>query len=200
VGIAGFQGDLEEHIGAMERTFQHSSIKGRVTLVMKSDDLDNIDGLLIPGGESTVIGGLSSMNGTFQRMKARISEGMPVMGTCAGLIMLSKRTYDKVVGESKQSLLGSLDVLVERNSYGRQGNSFETDLSIPTLGKEPFRGVFIRAPSVKEIGPKVQVLAKLGESIVCVKQDKIIGTSFHPELTNDIRLHEFFLKSITEQN
>lgn len=200
MGIAGFQGDLEEHVGAMERTFQHSSIKGKVVIVMKADDLENIDGLLIPGGESTVIGGLSSLNGTFQRMKVKINEGMPVMGTCAGLIMLSKRTYDKVVGESKQSLLGTLDVLVERNSYGRQGNSFETDLSIPALGKEPFRGVFIRAPSVKEIGPKVEVLAKLADSIVCVKQGKIIGTSFHPELTNDIRLHEFFLKSITEHN
>ncbi len=156
MGIAGFQGDLEEHIGAMERTFQ--------------------------------------------RMKAKINEGMPVLGTCAGLIMLSKRTYDKVVGESKQSLLGTLDVLVERNSYGRQGNSFETDLSIPVLGKEPFRGVFIRAPAVKEIGPKVEVLAKLAGSIVCVKQGRMIGTSFHPELTNDIRMHELFLKSITEHN
>jgi len=182
----------------MERTFQHSSIKGKVTIVMKTTDLENIDGLLIPGGESTVIGGLSSMNGTFQRMKAKINEGMPVLGTCAGLIMLSKRTYDKVVGESKQSLLGTLDVLVERNSYGRQGNSFETDLSIPILGKEPFRGVFIRSPSVKEVGPKVEVLAKLAGSIVCVKQGRMIGTSFHPELTNDIRMHELFLKSITE--
>lgn len=200
MGISGFQGDLEEHIGAMERTFQQSSINGKVDIVMKAADLDNIDGLLIPGGESTVISGLSSTNGTFQRMKAKINEGLPVMGTCAGLIMLSRRAYDKVVGESKQSLLGTLDVVVERNSYGRQNNSFETNLSIPTLGEEPFRGVFIRAPSVKEVGPKVEVLAKLGESIVCVKQGKIIGTSFHPELTNDIRLHEFFLKSITEQN
>lgn len=200
MGIAGFQGDLEEHIGAMKRAFQRRSVDGQVTIVMKKDDLENIDGLLLPGGESTVIGGLSSMNGTFQSMKAKINDGMPVLGTCAGLIMLSKRTYDKVVGESKQSLLGTLDVLVERNSYGRQGNSFETDLSIPAIGKEPFRGVFIRAPSVKEIGPKVEVLAKLHDSIVCVKQGTIIGTSFHPELTNDIRIHEFFLKSITDQN
>jgi len=200
VGISGFQGDLEEHIGAMERAFQQGSINGKVRIVMKAADLDNIDGLLIPGGESTVIGGLSSTNGTFQRMKAKINEGMPVMGTCAGLIMLSKRTYDKVVGDSKQSLLGNLDVLVERNTYGRQSNSFETDLSIPALGNEPFRGVFIRAPSVKEIGPKVEVMATLGESIVCVRQGKIIGTSFHPELTNDTRMHELFLKSITEQN
>ena len=200
MGIAGFQGDLEEHIGAMKRTFQRRSVNGQVTIVMKKDDLENIDGLLLPGGESTVIGGLSSMNGTFQSMKAKINDGMPVLGTCAGLIMLSKRTYDKVVGESKQSLLGALDVLVERNSYGRQGNSFETDLSIPAIGKDPFRGVFIRAPSVKEIGPKVEVLAKLHDSIVCVKQGTIIGTSFHPELTNDIRIHEFFLKSITDQN
>ena len=200
MGIAGFQGDLEEHIGAMKRAFQRRSVNGQVTIVMKKDDLENIDGLLLPGGESTVIGGLSSMNGTFQSMKAKINDGMPVLGTCAGLIMLSKRTYDKVVGESKQSLLGALDVLVERNSYGRQGNSFETDLSIPAIGKDPFRGVFIRAPSVKEIGPKVEVLAKLHDSIVCVKQGTIIGTSFHPELTNDIRIHEFFLKSITDQN
>jgi len=155
---------------------------------------------LLPGGESTVIGGLSSMNGTFQSMKAKINDGMPVLGTCAGLIMLSRQTYDKVVGESKQSLLGALDVVVERNFYGRQGNSFETDLSIPAIGNDPFRGVFIRAPSVKEIGPKVEVLAKLHDSIVCVKQGAIIGTSFHPELTNDIRIHEFFLKSITDQN
>ncbi|MFQ6011008.1 MAG: pyridoxal 5'-phosphate synthase glutaminase subunit PdxT [Nitrososphaerales archaeon] len=159
--------------------------------------MEKIYGLLLPGGESTVIGGLSSMNGTLQSMRTMIKDGLPVMGTCAGLILLAKRTYDKVVGESKQSLLGTLDVLVERNSYGRQGNSFEADLSIPDLGKKPFRGVFIRAPSVKEIGPKVEVLAKHAGSIVCVKQGKIIGTAFHPELANDLRMHDYFLDSIT---
>jgi 5'-phosphate synthase pdxT subunit len=112
--------------------------------------------------------------------------------------MLSKRTYDKVVGETKQKLFGILDVVIERNAFGRQHESFEVDLEIPVLGKEPFRGIFIRSPVVNNIGESVTILTKLNDKIVAVKQNNIIGTSFHPELSADRRLHELFIKDILE--
>jgi 5'-phosphate synthase pdxT subunit len=123
---------------------------------------------------------------------------MPVLGTCAGLIMLSKRAYDKVVGETKQKLFGMLDVVIERNAFGRQHESFEVDLEIPILGRDLFRGIFIRAPIINNVGENVTILTKLNDKIVAVKQNNIIGTSFHPELSADRRLHELFIKNILE--
>jgi len=199
IGVLGIQGDIEENLLSTAEALKNLSLQGTVESVRYSESIAELDGLILPGGESTVIGNLLSIQGNiFQTIKKKITEGMPVLGTCAGLIMLSKRTYDKVVGETKQKLFGMLDVVIERNAFGRQHESFEVDLEIPILGKEPFRGVFIRSPIVNNVGDSVTILTKLSDKIVAVKQNNIIGTSFHPELSADRRLHELFIKDILE--
>lgn len=197
VGVLGIQGDIEENILATAEALKKLNLRGTVESVRYSESIAELDGLILPGGESTVIGSLLSIQGkVFQTIEKKITEGMPVLGTCAGLIMLSKRTYDKVIGETKQKLFGMLDVVIERNAFGRQHESFEADLEIPVLGKESFRGIFIRSPIVNNVGESVTILTKLNDKIVAVKQNNIIGTSFHPELSSDRRLHELFIKDI----
>ncbi|HEX6645795.1 MAG TPA: pyridoxal 5'-phosphate synthase glutaminase subunit PdxT [Nitrososphaeraceae archaeon] len=199
VGVLGIQGDIEENILSTVEALKKLNLRGTVESVRYSESIAELDGLILPGGESTVIGSLLSIQGkVFQTIEKKITEGMPVLGTCAGLIMLSKRTYDKVIGETKQKLFGMLDVVIERNAFGRQHESFEVDLEIPVLGKEPFRGIFIRSPIVNNVGKSVTILTKLNDKIVAVKQNNIIGTSFHPELSADRRLHELFIKDILE--
>jgi len=199
IGVLGIQGDIEENILSVAEALKNLNLQGTVESVRYSESIAELDGLILPGGESTVIGNLLSIQGNiFQTIKKKISEGMPVLGTCAGLIMLSKRTYDKVVGETKQNLLGVLDVVIERNGFGRQHESFEVDLDIPILGKELFRGIFIRSPIINNVGESVNILTKFDDKIVAVKQNNIIGTSFHPELSTDRRLHELFIKDSVE--
>ena len=199
IGVLGIQGDIEENILSTAEALKKLNLRGTVESVRYSESIAELDGLILPGGESTVIGSLLSIQGkVFQTIEKKIKEGMPVFGTCAGLIMLSKRAYDKIVGETKQKLFGILDVVIERNAFGRQHESFEVDLEIPVLGKEPFRGIFIRSPIVNNIGENVIILTKLNDKIVAVKQNNIIGTSFHPELSTDRRLHELFIKDILE--
>ena len=195
IGVLGIQGDIEENILSIAEALKNLNLQGTVESVRYSESIAGLDGLILPGGESTVIGNLLSIQGNiFQTIKKKITGGMPVLGTCAGLIMLSKRTYDKVVGETKQKLFGVLDVVIERNAFGRQHESFEVDLDIPILGKELFRGIFIRSPIINNVGESVNILTKLNDKIVAVKQNNIIGTSFHPELSTDRRLHELFIK------
>lgn len=196
IGVLGFQGDLEEHVSATKEALKKLNIGGSVLVVKTPDEIQKIDALIIPGGESTVIGGLALFNKSLSLIKDKIRNGMPVFGTCAGMIMLASRTYDRVVGETKQPLIGALDILVERNSFGRQKESFETELDVPINGIEKLKGVFIRAPSIREVGQGVETLAKLDGQIVAVRQNKIIGTCFHPELSGDTRLHEYFVKMI----
>ena len=199
IGVLGIQGDIEENILSVAEALKNLNLQGTVESVRYSESIAELDGLILPGGESTVIGNLLSIQGNiFQTIKKKITEGMPVLGTCAGLIMLSKRTYDKVVGETKQKLFGVLDVVIERNAFGRQHESFEVDLDIPILGKELFRGIFIRSPIINNVGESVNILTKLDDKIVAVKQNNIIGTSFHPELSTDRRLHELFIKDSVE--
>ena len=199
IGVLGIQGDIEENILSTEEALKNQNLQGTVESVRYSESIEELDGLILPGGESTVIGSLLSIHGkVFQTIEKRITEGMPVLGTCAGLIMLSKRAYDKVVGETKQKLFGILDVVIERNAFGRQHESFEVDLEIPILGRDSFRGIFIRAPIINNVGENVTILTKLNDKIVAVKQNNIIGTSFHPELSADRRLHELFIKNILE--
>jgi 5'-phosphate synthase pdxT subunit len=131
-------------------------------------------------------------------MKRRISEGLPVLGTCAGLIMLSKRAYDKVIGDTKQKLMGNLDIVVERNAFGRQNESFEAELPVTIVGEGAFNGIFIRAPAVTEVGKEVEVIAKFNNRVVAVRQKNIIGTSFHPELSGDSRIHRHLVKMALE--
>jgi len=199
IGVLGIQGDIEENILSISEALKNLNLQGTVESVRYSESIAELDGLILPGGESTVIGNLLSIQGNiFQTIKKKITDGMPVLGTCAGLIMLSKRTYDKVVGETKQKLFGVLDVVIERNAFGRQHESFEVDLDIPILGKELFRGIFIRSPIINNVGESVNILTKLNDKIVAVKQNNIIGTSFHPELSTDRRLHELFIKDSVE--
>ena len=199
IGVLGIQGDIEENILSISEALKNLNLQGTVESVRYSESIAELDGLILPGGESTVIGNLLSIQGNiFQTIKKKITGGMPVLGTCAGLIMLSKRTYDKVVGETKQNLFGVLDVVIERNAFGRQHESFEVDLDIPILGKELFRGIFIRSPIINNVGESVNILTKLNDKIVAVKQNNIIGTSFHPELSTDRRLHELFIKDSVE--
>jgi 5'-phosphate synthase pdxT subunit len=200
IGVLGIQGDIEENIMIAKDTLEDMKINGNVYAVRYPKEIEIVDGLIIPGGESTVISTLVTIQGTIlQSINRQVSRGTPVMGTCAGMIMLSKRAYDKSVGDTKQQLMGNLDIIVERNAFGRQNDSFETELEIPILGKKKFRGVFIRAPIVTEVnGKDTQIIAKFNNKIVAVKQNNILGTSFHPELSGDNRLHREFIKTIVE--
>jgi pyridoxal 5'-phosphate synthase pdxT subunit len=201
VGVLGIQGDIEENKTIVQEALNRSNVKGNVKCVRYADEIENIDGLILPGGESTVIGTLATIQGgILHTIKRRIAEGMPVLGTCAGMIMLAKRAYDRVVGETRQQLLSNLDIVVERNAFGRQEDSFEAKLSIPSLGKNNkfFKGVFIRAPIVIEVGAAVDIIAKFNNRIVGVRQGNIIGTSFHPELSGDDRIHKQFIKTVLD--
>ena len=199
IGVLGVQGDIEENIAATKDTLKHMRVKGSVESVRYSEEIEKVDSLIIPGGESGVIGVLVAIQGgVFQTIKRLVSNGMPVMGTCAGMIILSKHAYDRVVGETKQQLMGNLDIVVERNAFGRQNDSFEADLEIPAFGKNTFRGIFIRSPIVREIGNGVDKIAEFNNKIVAVKQKNIFGTSFHPELSGDDRLHRQFIKTVLD--
>lgn len=194
IGVLGFQGDIEENVAATKQALQEMQVNGSVELVRYPEEVEKVDGLILPGGESTVQSTLAAIQRSLPVIKRRISEGMPVLGTCAGMIMLSRRAFDKVVGDTKQKLIGNLDVVIERNAFGRQGDSFESDLAIGMLGKEAFKGVFIRAPAVTEVGKDVEVIAKFNSRVVAVRQKNIIGTSFHPELSGDLRMHRHLVK------
>jgi 5'-phosphate synthase pdxT subunit len=194
IGVLGFQGDIEENVAATKQALQEIQVEGNVVPVRYPEEFEKVDGLILPGGESTVQSTLAAIQRSLPVIKKRISEGMPVLGTCAGMIMLSRRAFDKVVGDTKQKLIGNLDIVIERNAFGRQGDSFEADLAISMLGKEAFKGVFIRAPLVSEVGKDVEVIAKLNNKVVAVKQKNIIATAFHPELTGDSRMHKHLVK------
>jgi len=197
IGILGFQGDIEEHVSSTEIALERMALSGRVIAVKDPEGIEAIDGMIIPGGESTVMGSLSTLGKTISRIGERLQAGMPAMGTCAGVIMLARQTSDRVVGKTRQQLIGALDINVERNSFGRQSDSFEADLEIPIIGKKEFRGVFIRAPVIKVVGSGVEVLSKLDGRIVAVRHNRILGLTFHPELAADTRLHEHFLGMVT---
>lgn len=198
IGVLGFQGDIEENVVATGQALQELQMDGNVEIVRYPHEIENIDGLILPGGESTVQSTLIAIQQSQPVLKKRISEGLPVLGTCAGMIMLSKRAYDRVIGDTKPKLIGNLDIVTERNAFGRQSDSFEADLSISMLGKEAFKGVFIRAPAVTEVGKDVEVIGKLNNRIVAVKQENIIGTAFHPELSGDSRIHRHLIEMALE--
>lgn len=194
IGVLGFQGDIEENVAATKQALHEMQVEGSVEVVRYPEEVEKVDGLILPGGESTVQSTLAAIQRSLPVIKKRIFDGMPVMGTCAGMIMLSRRAFDRVVGDTKQKLIGNLDIVIERNAFGRQGDSFETDLSINMLGKEAFKGVFIRAPAVSEVGKDVEIIAKLNSKVVAVRQKNVIGTAFHPELSGDSRMHRYLVK------
>jgi len=196
VGILAIQGDVQENILSTETALKELGVEGKVVSVKTTEDISKIDGLIIPGGESTTIGQLSLVNSSLKLMKEKIEKGMPVFGICAGMIMLSKTADDRVVGKTDQPLLDLLDIKLERNSFGRQKESFEANISMNPIDIPKFKGVFIRAPSVSDVGPGVDVLAKFNEKIIAVKKDNMLGVSFHPELTKDVSLHKYFINLI----
>lgn len=200
IGILAVQGDVAENVLATKMAIEELGIEGIVTEVKTPEQISDLDGLVIPGGESTVIGTLSLVNGSLKKIKEKIASGMPVFGICAGMIVLSKKAKDRVVGEMDQPLLDFLDVKIERNTFGRQKDSFESEISMDKIGLFKFPGVFIRAPSIVEAGKDVEILSKFNEKIIAVKQGNIIGTAFHPELTGDISLHKYFVSLIKKKN
>jgi len=192
-GVLSIQGDVLENILSVKAAIDALDIDGTVVGVRTPDEISKVDGLVIPGGESTTIGQLSMFNGSLTVLKDKIEQGMPVLGICAGMIMLSKTVQDKVVGKIDQPLLDILDIKLERNSFGRQRESFESDISLNSIGIPSFNGVFIRAPSISDVGSDVEILSKFNEKIIAVKKNNIIGVAFHPELTSDISLHKYFV-------
>ena len=195
-GVLSIQGDVLENIISVKAAIDALGIDGTVTSVKTPDELSKVDGLVIPGGESTTIGQLSKFNGSLKILKEKIEQGIPVLGICAGMILLSKTAQDKVVGKIDQPLLNILDIKLERNSFGRQRESFESDISLNSIGIPTFNGVFIRAPSISDVGSDVEILSKFNEKIIAVKKNNIIGVAFHPELTSDISLHKYFINLV----
>jgi 5'-phosphate synthase pdxT subunit len=198
IGVLAVQGDIEENIAATRNALREMEVTGDAKKVIYPEQIERVDGLILPGGESTVVSNLIKIQegGIFQSIRKVISNGLPTLGTCAGMIMLAKRAYDRVIGETSQQLLGILDIEVERNAFGRQSDSFELDLDISLIGKVPFRGIFIRSPVVKRVGNDVNIIAKIDEKIVGVRQENILATSFHPELAEDTRIHGEFVNYV----
>jgi 5'-phosphate synthase pdxT subunit len=200
IGVLALQGDFAEHaavLGSLERErLARASGAGPLEAPIEAvevrlpEQLAALDGIIIPGGESTTIGKLLSDYGLLEPLRRRIRSGLPAFGTCAGAVALA----EKVIG-LKQPLLGVMDLLIKRNAYGRQLQSFETELLIPELGGPPLRAVFIRAPRIESVGAGVRVLASLPDgSIVAARQRNLLAATFHPELAGDFRLHRYFLR------
>ena len=187
IGVLALQGAFREHRLMVERCGVQA------VEVRKPEQLADIDGLIIPGGESTTIGKLLNDWGLLEVIKTRAAAGMAIFGTCAGLILLAK----DIVG-SDQPRLGLMDIVAARNAFGRQRESFEADLQVAELGDEPVRAVFIRAPQIESAGAGVQVLASVNDKAVIARQGKLLVAAFHPELTTDDRLHRYFI-SMTEE-
>ncbi len=200
IGVLAVQGDVLEHVNMMNEVLEKKGIKSKTILVRKPEQIEQLDGLIIPGGESTVMSRLVSEmrfdNKLVNTIREKVKNGMAILGTCAGTIMLSKTSKDHVVKDFSQVLLELMDINVIRNKYGRQQVSFELPISIEGFGKQPFPGVFIRAPVITSVGKNVDILARNSEEIFAAKQGKLLAATFHPELTDDIRFHEYFLDLI----
>lgn len=194
IGILGLQGDFEAHLKALQSAAQRLNLDVEGVIVKRPQHLSDLDGIILPGGESTTIGKLMELYDLKEPLQRLINQGVPVWGTCAGLILLARETDNALAG---QPLLASMDIRVCRNAFGSQRESFETDLSVPDLGEAPFHAFFIRGPSIEEVGPGVKVLATLDDgTIVAVRQGSLLGTAFHPEVAGDPRFHDYFLRLV----
>ncbi len=188
IGVLAIQGDFVEHIAML------SQLGVNALAIRLPSQLAELDGLIIPGGESTTMSRLMEDYNLTSPIKELVCQGLPILGTCAGLVLLAKKVTNSVNGS-----LGIMDIEVERNAFGRQADSFETDLPIPILGDHPFHGVFIRAPLIREVESAVEILCQLSNgAIVAAKQNNCLACSFHPELTDDSRFHEYFLNLTKE--
>lgn len=187
IGVLALQGAFREHCRMLE------SCGVTALEIRKPEELDETAGLIIPGGESTAIGKLMAEWGLMEKIRTRASQGMAIYGTCAGMILLAK-----TISGSSQPRLGIMDIAVRRNAFGRQRESFEADMAVPEFGPEPLKAVFIRAPYIETAGEKVKVMATVHDKIVIARQEQLLVTAFHPELTQDNRVHEYFIAMIKE--
>lgn len=195
VGVLALQGDVREHFRALEDCGVNP------VAVRRRHEIEEIDALIIPGGESTTIAHLAQTFGVFDLIQNRIRAGLPVYGSCAGMILLAERILDAIEG---QRTFGGLDITVRRNAFGRQIDSFERDIAVAGLSTGAMRAVFIRAPWVEDVGPNVEVLASVTapdgrNHAVAVRQGSLLATSFHPELTGDARIHAFFIEEVCKR-
>ena len=189
IGVLASQGAFIEHIAALRQ------LKVEALPVRLARELNGLDGLIIPGGESTAISKLMLSSNLTEEIKSLARKGMPIFGTCAGMIVLSTKNSDQDVAP-----LGVMDIVVKRNAFGRQIDSFETELAIPVLGEKPFPAVFIRAPLIERANSNVEILARLADgTIVAARQGKLLVSAFHPELTDDLRFHQYFLDIVRRQ-
>lgn len=195
IGVVAFQGAVSEHITALKRAFINFKVQGLVKEVRIRSDLEDLSGLIIPGGESTTISKLMKKNNITELIRDKSDSGMPIFGTCAGCILLAKKGDEEVIN-TKTELLDLMDMKITRNAFGRQKESFETQIQIEGL-KEPYKAVFIRAPAILEVWGECKPISKYQDKIIMARQNNLLAASFHPELTNDTRVHELFLKMIT---
>jgi 5'-phosphate synthase pdxT subunit len=188
IGVLALQGDFEAHL----KMLAELGVEGKAVRLPKH--LDDLDGIILPGGESTTIGKLMVLYGLDEPLQQKIREGFPIWGTCAGLILLARETDNALEG---QPLLASMHIRVRRNAFGSQRESFETDLSVPVIGEAPFHAFFIRGPAIESVGPDGEVLATLDDgTIVAVREGHLLGTAFHPEVGGDPRFHQYFLRIV----
>lgn len=185
VGVLALQGDIEKHRNRL------SAIDVRTVSVRYPDELERLDGLVIPGGESTTIGMLMARLGLIEPLRNKIRDGLPVFGTCAGAILLARN----IIGRTQETL-DLMNIGITRNAYGRQVESFEADIAFPVLGGAPVRSVFIRAPIIEETGPEVEILGEFEGKPVLVRERNMLAATFHPELTDDSRVHSFFIEQM----
>jgi pyridoxal 5'-phosphate synthase pdxT subunit len=188
IGVLALQGDFEAHL----KMLAELGVEGKAVRLPKH--LNNLDGIILPGGESTTIGKLMVLYGLDEPMQQKIREGFPIWGTCAGLILLARETDNAL---EDQPLLASMHIRVRRNAFGSQRESFETDLSVPVIGEAPFHAFFIRGPAIESVGSEVEVLATLDDgTIVAAREGHLLGTAFHPEIGGDPRFHQYFLRIV----
>jgi 5'-phosphate synthase pdxT subunit len=192
IGVIALQGDVSEHLQAMEKALQG---RGSVEVVRRRGIIPSCDGLVLPGGESTAISRQLQRAGMVQELKDAADAGVPIMATCAGLVLISK----EIEGDAKVRPLGLMDIKVARNAFGPQRESFEADLEVKGFDR-PYRAVFIRAPAIAEAGDGVEVLARAGRVVVGARQKNLLALAFHPELTDDMRFHKLFQKMLEERD
>lgn len=194
IGVIAIQGAVSEHVNALRRALAERGIDAEVVEIKHKGIVPECSGIVIPGGESTTLCRLLAREGIAEEIKEAAAKGVPILGTCAGLIVLAKEG-DQQVEKTGQELLGIMDTRVNRNAFGRQKDSFEAELEVSILDS-PFTGVFIRAPGIVSCGPGVKVLSELEGMIIAAEQGNVLTLAFHPELTEDLRIHQYFLDKI----
>jgi 5'-phosphate synthase pdxT subunit len=195
IGVLAYQGSFEEHALQVKRALNKLKIDGEIIAVKRVNDLD-VDGIIIPGGESTTIGIVAQRMGLLEPLKEKIMEGLPVLGTCAGAIMLAKDVSDAKVGKKSQPLIGVMDISVIRNYYGRQRESFEANVDLRSIGGGIEKVVFIRAPAIVKVFGNAKSLSQFKDVHVMVQENNLLATTFHPELSGTTIVHEYFISMI----